>query len=111
MATIFDTHRAIQNLKEAGIEESQAEAMVAMVGSAFSEGLATKADVQAVSQDVQMVVQRLDASEKNLGQRIEFESQQRRMEMNALEHRIVLKLGALLIAGLGLLFAALRFIP
>lgn len=94
MATIvFDTHRAIQNLKEAGVAEAQAEAMVAMVGSALGESVATKADVQRVEQ----IVERLD-------QKLEYEVRSLRSDMQAMEQRITLKLG-------GLLFAALRFIP
>ena len=94
MATfVFDTHRAIQNLKEAGISETQAEAMVAMVGSAFGEGVATKSDVQRVEQ------------------KLEYEVRSLRSDMQAMEQRIILKLGGLMLAGLGILFAALRFIP
>ena len=93
MAILFDTHRAIQNLKEAGVEESQAEAMVAMVGGLIGDNVATKADVQRVEQ------------------RIESESRQHRTELNALEQRITLRLTVIGFAGLGLLFAALKFIP
>ena len=93
MAILFDTHRAIQNLKEAGVAESQAEAMVAMVGSLVGDNVATKADVQRVEQ------------------RIESESRQHRTELNALEQRITLRLTVIGFAGLGLLFAALKFIP
>ena len=94
MATfVFDTHQAIQNLKEAGVAETQAEAMVALVGSAFGENVATKADVQ------------------RLEQKLEYEIRSVRSDMQAMEQRITLKLGGLMIAGLGLLFAAQRFIP
>ncbi len=94
MATfVFDTHQAIQNLKEAGVAETQAEAMVALVGSAFGENVATKADVQ------------------RLEQKLEYEIRSVRSDMQAMEQRITLKLGGLMLAGLGLLFAAQRFIP
>ena len=104
MATLFDTHRAIQNLKEAGVAEAQAEAMVAMVGSLIGDNVATKADVQRVEQTVQSL-------EKNMEQRIESESRQHRTELNVLEQRITLRLTVIGFAGLGLLFAALKFIP
>ena len=93
MAILFDTHRAIQNLKEAGVAEAQAEAMVAMVGGLIGDNVATKADVQRVEE------------------RIESESRQHRTELNALEQRITLRLAVIGFAGLGLLFAALKFIP
>lgn len=94
MATfVFDTHRAIQNLKAAGVAEAHAEAVVALFSSAFGENVATKADVERVEQ------------------RVEFEVRSLRSDMQAMEQRITLKLGGLMLAGLGLLFAALRFIP
>ena len=94
MATfVFDTHRAIQNLKEAGVAEAHAEAVVALFSGAFNDNVATKADVERVEQ------------------RIEFEVRSLRSDMQAMEQRITLKLGGLMLAGLGLLFAALRFIP
>lgn len=98
MATfVFDTHRAIQNLKEAGVAEAHAEAVVSLVSSAFNDNVATKTDVERA-------VERLE-------QRIEFEVRSLRSDMQAMEQRITLKLGGLMLAGLGLLFAALRFIP
>ena len=42
----FDTHRAVKALKEAGF--AQAEPVVATVGAAMGETLATKADLQAL---------------------------------------------------------------
>ena len=44
----FDTHRAVKALKEAGFEDAQAEALVATVGAAMGENLATKTDLHAL---------------------------------------------------------------
>ena len=44
----FDTHRAVKALKDAGFEDAQAEAVVATVGAAMGENLATRADLQAL---------------------------------------------------------------
>ncbi len=41
----LDTHKAVKTLREAGFEETQAEAMVATFGNAMSENVATKADI------------------------------------------------------------------
>ena len=41
----FDTHAAVKTLREAGFEEAQAEAVVATVGDALSENVATTADL------------------------------------------------------------------
>ena len=45
MTTItFDTRKAVQRLKAAGIEDAQADAMVDTVVEAFGESVATRAD-------------------------------------------------------------------
>ena len=48
----FDTYAAAKMLREAGFNEGQAEAAVAMVRDAVTEGVATKADLQAVVTDL-----------------------------------------------------------
>ena len=73
---------------------------MAMVGSAFGANVATKSDAQSVRQ----AIQRLEL-------RMEFEFRSLRADLQAMERRITLKLGGLMLAGLGLLFAAQRFIP
>lgn len=41
----FDTYKAVKSLQEAGFEEVQAEAVVAMVGGAMDEPVASKTDI------------------------------------------------------------------
>ena len=43
VALAFDTHKAVKALKEAGADEALAEAVVATVGDAVGENIATKA--------------------------------------------------------------------
>lgn len=43
----FDTYTAAKALRDAGFDEAQAEAAVAMVRDAVTEGVATKADLRA----------------------------------------------------------------
>ena len=45
VALAFDTHKAVKALKEAGPDEALAEAVVATVGDAVGENIATKADI------------------------------------------------------------------
>ena len=131
MATFtFDTHRAIQNLKEAGVAEAQAEAVVALVSSVFSDNVATKADLQQLEKrleqkleyevrllrsDMQAMDQRTEARFANMEERIDdkFAAFEQRTDAKsaAMEQRIILKLVAILLPCFGLLFAALRFIP
>ena len=105
MATFtFDTHRAIQNLKEAGVAEAQAEAVVALVSSVFSDNVATKADIQRLEQKLEYEVRSIRSDMQAMEQRIKSDNR-------AMEQRIILKLVAILLPCFGLLFAALRFIP
>ncbi len=48
----FDTYAAAKMLREAGFNEGQAEAAVAMVRDAVTEGVATKADIAALKADI-----------------------------------------------------------
>ena len=131
MATFtFDTHRAIQNLKEAGVAEAQAEAVVALVSSVFSDNVATKADLQQLEKrleqkleyevrllrsDMQAMDQRTEARFATMEERTDarFTALEQRIKADnrAMEQRIILKIVAILIPCFGLLFAALRFIP
>ena len=50
MATLaFDTHKAVKTLKEAGFEETQAEAVVETVGNAIGGNVATKTDLEPLA--------------------------------------------------------------
>ncbi len=77
--TTFDTLTAARNLQAAGLDPKHADAIVDAMRSAVSEHVATKADLR--------------------------ELEQRLLEV---ERRLMIRLGALLFAGLGLLFAALK---
>ena len=57
----FDTHAAVKTLREAGFEEGQAEAVVATVGEAMGENVATKADLHALKTDLDALEQRMTA--------------------------------------------------
>lgn len=60
MSTLaFDTHKAVKALKEAGADERLAEAVVATVGDAMGENVATKADIAAVRSDISALEARL----------------------------------------------------
>jgi hypothetical protein len=58
MSSLFDTHAAVQKLKEAGFSEHQAEAQVQMVAEALQSNLATKADVERLSHAMALLEER-----------------------------------------------------
>lgn len=51
-ALAFDTHKAVKALREAGANESLAEAVVATVGDAIGGNVATKIDIAEVKADI-----------------------------------------------------------
>ena len=105
MATfVFDTHRAVKDLEQAGFPEAQAEALVEIVGAAVGENAATKSDLDAQEQRLNS---RIDAVEHKLNAEIRAV----RADMRNMEQRLTLRFIAILLPSLGLLFAALRFLP
>jgi hypothetical protein len=88
-APAFDTHKAVRRLKDAGIEEPLAEAVVETVGEAISGNLATKDDLRNINADLRVI----------------------KAELEALELRIILKLGSLVILTMGLAVALIKLIP
>lgn len=77
---LFDTHKAVKDLQEAGFDEAQAEALVATVGTAIVGNVATKQDVTDARNDL-------------------------RSEMQAMELRITVRMGGLIVAGVALIIA------
>ncbi len=51
-ATVFDTLKASRDLKAAGFDEIQAEAIVATMAEAFDDTVATKANLDAVKAEL-----------------------------------------------------------
>ena len=79
-ALFFDTHKAVKELQEAGFDEGQAEALVATVGTAMVGNVATKQDIGDLRSDLLS-------------------------KMQAMELRITLRMGGLIVAGVGLIIA------
>ena len=105
MATfVFDTHRAVKDLEEAGFPEAQAEALVEIVGAAVGENAATKADLDAMEQ-------RTESRFAALESKLDAEIRAVRADMRDMEQRLTIKFMAILLPSLGLLFAALRLLP
>ena len=57
----FDTHAAVTALRKAGFEERQAEAAVALVRDAVTEGVATKADIDGLKTKIEAVETKMEA--------------------------------------------------
>ena len=90
----FDTLSAAQELRKTGFEDRQAEAVVTTISKAMSETVATKADLQLLRSDLELFQQSVDSR---------FEKVYLRLD--ALENRLVLKLGGLIVTMTFLLLA------
>ena len=106
MSTItFDTLKFANTLKEAGVPDKQAEAQAKAQRESFSEafdaGLATHPDLASLKSELKADIARLD---KKIDSR--FESLTK--DMQALELRLTIKLGAFLAVFAGIIIAALK---
>ncbi len=97
----FDTLKATQELRKTGFEDRQAEAVVTTINKAMSETVATKADLQLVRSDFDLLRSEFEIL------RSEFESLRQHVDsrLDALENRIILKLGGLMVTMAFLLLA------
>ena len=48
-AVAFDTHKVVKDLKRAGFNDQQVEAVVSAVGEAVGENVATKANIEPLA--------------------------------------------------------------
>ena len=131
----FDTHKAVKDLQEAGFDEAQAEAVVATVGAAIFGNVATKQDVaearNASKSDIETLGSELRSEMQAQGNELRSEMQAQgselrsemqaqgselrsdiqtqgsglRSEMQAMELRMTLRMGGLVVAGVGLIIA------
>ena len=95
---IFDTLKAAQELRKTGFEDRQAEAVVETISKAVSETVATKADLQLLRSEFELLRQSVDS-------RFDTLEKSFRQDMAAMENRIVLKLGGLIVTLIFLLLA------
>lgn len=93
MSVAFDTLRAARRLRdEGGFDEKQAGTLVATFAEGMGETLATKADVSALRSD-------LEKTETAL-----------RSDLEKLEQRMTIRLGGMMVVGLGIVVALLKLL-
>ena len=66
METVFDTLAYTRRLTQAGVEDKHAEALTDALRAAFSEGVATRADVARLEGRMDALGARMDALEANM---------------------------------------------
>ena len=109
---IFDTLKAAQELRKTGFEDRQAEAVVETISKAVSETVATKADLQLVRSEFELLQQSIDSRFDKVDSRFDkvdsrFDTLEKslRQDMAAQENRIVIKLGGLMVTMIFVLLA------
>ena len=102
MATvIFDTYKAVSQLREAGFDETQAAAMVSTICDVLGGNLATKEDLAAVRQE-------MATKEDVAAVRREMAT---KADMHAQETRLTIRMGGMILGAVGLVLAILRLFP
>ena len=110
----FDTLKAFKDLQEAGFDQAQAEAVIATVGNAIVGNLATKDDLRemATKDDIRDIATKDDIRE--MATKEEVASVRREMatkaDLHALEIRMMVRLGGMMIAVAGVTIATIRLL-
>ena len=110
MASVpFDTLKAYKSLQEAGFDESQAEAVIATVGEALGGNMATKEGIRdmATKQDFADIRSEMATKQHNADFRRETAS---KSDLHALEVRLMVRLGGLILGAAVLTIAAVRLL-
>ena len=94
-------------IEDAGIERAKAERVASAIVDLIHDEVATKADVAAVKADVAALSADLRPTEISLKADIAAV----RAELNLVEHRLLTRLGGLVVVVGGALFAALHYWP
>ena len=108
-AVTFDTLAAAQELKGSGLDDRQAEAIVATISKAMSETVATKADLElqgaATRADIHAQRSELKADMNLFKLSVETRFKALEESMASLQDKIVIKIGALMVTMTFLLLA------
>ncbi|SEP43515.1 Protein of unknown function [Methylobacterium sp. ap11] len=135
-AVAFDTYALVRRLKASGLSEDQAEAITGVLRDGRESdlaSLATKVDLREsevalrsdlretenrLKTDLRETKDRLDAKISDLSHKLADLSHRMdlglaagRADLKLLEQRMVVKLGTLAAAGVGILIAAIRYLP
>ncbi|MBF0604209.1 MAG: hypothetical protein HQL07_11020 [Nitrospirae bacterium] len=118
----FDTHAYIKKLREAGVDERQAEVQAEALVALVEDRLATKRDIADLKRDFKELDVKLETRSKELDVKLEtnladmkrdFKEMDTKLEtsLRELELRMILKMGGMILAGIGILFGLMRAWP
>ena len=120
---IFDTYKAVGELREAGFNEAQAAAMVTAMCNVLGGNLATKEDIKdmATKAEVAAVRQEIAAKEdfaavrREIATKEDFAAIRQEMvtkaDLHAMAAKLTIRMGGMIFGAAGLVLAILRFFP
>jgi len=94
---IFDTYKAVSQLRAAGFDETQAAAMVTTICDVLGGNLATKEDIRDMATKEDVAAVRREMATK--------------ADLHALETRLTIHMGGMIFGAVGLVLAILRLFP
>ena len=114
---VYDTHAAIKRLISTGMPEEQAEGVVMEQTQLLEHNLATKQDVALIQKDIASIHKDIEALRQETKQdialihkditsirkEIEALRQETKKDLQVLSSQLTLRLGAMLVAAVGLL--------
>jgi hypothetical protein len=103
VSTAFDTLAYAKKLKEAGFTEQQAEVQAEALRAVVDANLATKEDIAMVQRDIKKLEAELRRDMKELETTL-------RRDMKEIESRITLRLGGLIVVGVGVLAVLIELV-
>lgn len=102
-------------LADAKIDRSTAERIATEIYEAIHQNVATKTDLELLRRelkaDIELVRSELRGDIELLRSEVKGDIASVRQELELLEHRLMMRLGSLIVVVAGLLFAALRYLP
>lgn len=102
-------------IEDAGIERAKAERVASVIFDVIRDNVATKADVQASEARLRGEITAAEAALRTLvageATRLDAGISGVRADLTLVEHRLMTRLGGLMVVLAGLLFAALRYWP
>ncbi len=109
-ALAFDTHAFVKKLRDAGVPEPQAEIQVEAIVAVIEARMATKKDLELQKVEIQRDITEVKRDIKELDVKLETRLKELEMRLKELEMRLLIRLGGLLIAGIGALAILIKLL-
>ncbi len=98
-------------LESSGLQSAAAERVATEIYEAIHDNVATKADLRELEQRLDLRFEQLDRRIDGVERQADLRSEGLERRIDGVEHRLIARLGSLIVAFAGLLFAALHYWP